>query len=107
MMYILSVAVILLFIVVFKKIRKRIWFNNLKPGDKILVRIYSANCDCYKHSIVTNSVSDGFITASLDSETQSKCKECAFLNSGTDSGPDITCWYGVDSFNINAVSKIR
>jgi hypothetical protein len=107
MVYILSFAVIVLLLVGIKKIRKIIWFDKLKPGDKILVRIYSANCDCYRHAIVNKSAIDGFITASLDSETQSKCKECAFINSGTDSGPDITCWYGVDLFNINAVSKIR
>ena len=104
---ILSVAVILVLIGGIIKIRKRIWFNNLKPDDKILVRIYSANCDCYRHAKVINPVNNGFITATLDSETQSKCKECAFINSGTDAGSDITCWYGVDSFNINAVSKIR
>lgn len=108
MIYILSafaIFVIGLFIYTVNKYIKENWFHSLKPEDKIKVRIYSVNCTCVREASVIKPAVRNFINAELNAETQSKCKECAFINSKLDADSDITCWYKVNTFSINNVIK--
>ena len=82
-----------------KKLDKKVeWFNNLKTGDEIKVRIYSKYCECLKDATVVKH--DGkYIEAEI--KEINKCEECSQLNA-TDENSN-TCWYKVTFFKIDDV----
>lgn len=82
------------------------WFNNLKPGDKILVKIYSSYCECDREATVTESSYNKFIVAKMDDMTYNKCKECALFKSQNDKG-NLTCYYDATKFSKQDVSGIE
>jgi hypothetical protein len=82
------------------------WFYNLKPGDKILVKIYSNYCDCYREATVTKSSDNKLISAKMDDVVYNKCKECALFKSKNDKG-EVTCYYDMTKFTKQDVSEIE
>ena len=96
----ITILCLLLFKIVFTSQKQHSWFNNLKPNDKVVVRIFSENCECLNEAIV-KSESDGFfITAEL--VDKKKCEDCAELK-GKNSKGENTCWYKVVMFNKDNV----
>lgn len=115
LIYILSAIGILFLFLIINGIRRNKWFMNLKPGDEILVKIFSEDCDCYKKAIVVKSpskkistdkynnpycedsssyreVSTYLVEVKFDQETINKCKKCAEEH-------DNNCWYNVTKFS--------
>ena len=82
------------------------WFSNLKPGDHVLVRIFSINCDCSAKATITSLPNGKSITAKLDNKDYDKCKTCAEIN-GTDDKNNETCWYHITTFNRKNVAKLE
>jgi len=101
---ILILGFALLFKVVYDSDKRYKWFMKLKPGDKILVKIYSFHCDCGKEATVTKESDGKYIGAEVvDIE---RCKGCAEINSRNKAG-EITCWYNVTMFKKGDVGKIK
>lgn len=85
-----------LFKIVYDSHRKEKWFNSLKPGDNIVVWIYSEYCECIRDAVVTKPSDGKYIEAQIiDIE---KCKNCAEFNSKNKEGKE-TCWYNVSKFS--------
>jgi len=82
------------------------WFYSLKPGDRILVRIYSQFCDCPIEAVVVDSAHNKYITAQIDNDTVNKCKQCAEAN-GTDQKGSNTCYYEVTMFKREDVIRTK
>jgi len=96
--------VALLFKITYESQKKYNWFNKLKPEDKILVRIFSENCECAQEAIVSKESDGKFIMAKLLDDK--KCKNCAELNGKNKNGQN-TCWYNVTMFTKEDVGKIE
>jgi len=94
-------------LLVYKKSKKVKWFNSLKPDDKILVTIYSKNCDCKVIATVSNKPNGKYLSAVLDDDSHKNCEQCSLINGKIDSSDENTCWYKVTSFHINNVNKIN
>lgn len=86
---------------------KRKWFKKLKIGDKVLVNIYSENCDCEATATVLNNSVGESISAVIDDESYKRCEQCSLINGTINNSIDNTCWYKVNSFHINKVNKIK
>jgi len=97
--FMIAMAALLLKIV-YDSNKKEKWFMNLKPGDKIVVGIYSNYCECFRDAEVTK-ISDGkFIKAKITEN----CKNCAEAKSKNKYG-DETCFYHVTLFAKNNTFK--
>ena len=81
------------------------WFNSLKEGDHILVRIYSNYCECAREAVVTKPTDGKYITAEILPDVITTCEECALVNSLSDKKTP-TCWYNVTMFKKGDVTKI-
>ena len=93
-----------LFKIVYSSDKHYNWFMKLKPGDKILVMIYSHFCECLKEAEVTKASNGKYLEAKiLDIEF---CKNCAEFNSKDKKGEQ-TCWYNVVMFKKSDVCKIK
>jgi hypothetical protein len=60
------------------------WFRSLKPGDRVLVRIYSKYCECAREAVVIKSCMDNggkYIEADLLPDVTQTCSLCDELNS--------------------------
>lgn len=82
------------------KIKRNKWLKSLKPGDKILVRIYSKTCECVCEATVTKALERDFINATLDEVNRKNCESCSKLK-----GED--CWYDVTRFYKNNIKPIK
>lgn len=91
----------LLFSIVYKSQKHYKWFMSLRPGDKIIVSIYSRFCECTREATVTKASDGKYIEAKVDAD----CSNCAEFNSKDEKG-EITCWYHVTKFDKNSVGKI-
>jgi len=92
---IIIAAFAMMFRIVLDAHKKEKWFNSLKPGDNIVVWIYSEYCECMRDAVITKSSNGKFIEAEIiDIE---KCKTCSEFHSKDKSGKE-TCWYNVQSF---------
>jgi preprotein translocase subunit YajC len=83
------------------------WFNSLKPGDKVLVQIYSKYCQCAREAVVIKCSMDNggkHIEANLLPDVTQRCELCSKVNSID--GEDSTCWYNVTSFSKGNVAPI-
>lgn len=83
------------------------WFRALKPGDRVLVRIYSKYCECAREAVVTKGCMDNdgkHIEADLLPDVTKACSLCAELNS-MEIG-NVTCWYKVTSFGKGDVTPV-
>jgi hypothetical protein len=75
------------------------WFNLLKPGDTILVTIFSENCDCKKEAMVIEEPVGKYVEAQLSTDEKSKCKSCDKAND--------SCFYdNITSFHRNTINKL-
>jgi hypothetical protein len=81
------------------------WFSNLKPGDRVKVKIYSVNCDCSANATVTNTPVLKNIEAKLDDDEYNRCKGCSLINSTNSKGEE-TCWYYLNTFNRGDITKL-
>lgn len=99
----LGIVSLVLFFLVIKKIKRKLWLNNLKVGDDVNVTIYSKNCECQRKAKVTKI--DNNITAKINKEIYDKCKKCS-EKIGTDENGYNTCLYYVEEFKKNDVNKI-
>ena len=89
-----------------KSISNNKWFSNLKPGDKVLVRIFSDSCECMREATVINVPEDAHIEAKVDDID--KCLDCAKIKALTKSGMnESSCWSHVTLFHKKNVSKIK
>jgi hypothetical protein len=82
------------------------WFHSLKEGDRILVRIYSENCECAREATVVSEPHGKFLEAKIDDNILSRCKECAELNSKNNKG-QLTCWNQMILFDLHNCTKIK
>jgi hypothetical protein len=81
------------------------WFNSLKIGDRVKVRIFSVNCDCEAKATITSEPKVKHIQAELDKEDFNRCKSCALIN-GTINNGNETCWYNATVFHRGNVTKL-
>jgi len=102
---IISLLIIICGKIVYDSQKKYNWFKNLKLNDKILVDIFSENCNCKKESIVTAKPIGKFVKCEMLPETLINCEKCANLNSLNDKN-ELTCWYKITIFNKNNIYKI-
>lgn len=86
--------IIILFGINYKSKKYRKWLWNLKPGDNILVYIYSNYCECTREATVIT----GFNGEHIEAKIKPDCSKCAELMSKNDKGK-ITCWYEVTKFD--------
>ena len=83
---------------------KNKWFSNLKPGDKILVRIFSDSCECKREATVINVPKNSHIEAKIDNIDN--CLDCAKIKALTKSGMnESSCWSHVTEFHKSNVFK--
>lgn len=80
------------------------WFSELKPGDKVRVRIYSLNCDCQAKATVTEKPYLKTVEVKLDDQDYNRCKGCALINGITPKGVQ-TCWYNVNTIKRGDIAK--
>ena len=105
---ILFVCAILIFVIyksVLNSFFKTTWFSNLKPGDKILVVIFSEFCECKREATVIKVPEGSYIEASIDDI--SECLKCAKIKSITSGMNETSCWYNVTQFHKRNVAKIK
>lgn len=98
--------VVILFIFACSDDKRTKWLNDLKIGDKILIRIHSVYCNCSRQATVTNLSDDKMINAKMDDVTLNKCKVCSLDRAVSPSGVN-TCWYHVTSFTKDDVCDIN
>lgn len=73
--------------------RKINWFNSLKPGDNILVEIFSEDCECFVQALVITPAIGKTIIAKVIVDNYS-CDQCN------------TCWKHVTMFDIHKTKPI-
>lgn len=104
MIDLIVIAIILILLkIVLSKTKKYNWLRSLKPGDVVLVRVYSKMCECLKEATVTKSLENNFLEAKIIDHK--KCEQCAILNSKETENGAVTCWYNVNRFHKNNVVK--
>lgn len=74
------------------------WFNSLKPGDMIMVEIFSNYCECFVEEMVTNEPNGKYIEAELSTDMKKECENCRKANN--------TCLYNVNLFHRSLVNKL-
>ena len=92
--------------IVYKSDKHYRWFKTLKPGDRVLVRIYSINCNCEAKATITSEANGKYINALIDSKDYKHCETCAHLNGDGNNGVN-TCWYNITKFNKGNVAKLE
>jgi hypothetical protein len=101
MIYILAALILVAFFFIFKwtsELDKHYkWFNSLKPGDLILVMIFSESCECYKEAMVIEEPVGKFVEARMSTDETEKCILCHKAND--------TCLYQVTQFHRNTVKQ--
>jgi hypothetical protein len=65
LLIIISLLIIFCGKILYDSQKKYNWFKNLKPNDKILVSIFSENCDCKKESIVMTKPIGKFVKCKM------------------------------------------
>lgn len=104
MIDLIVIAIILILLkIVLSKTKKYNWLRSLKPGDVVLVRVYSKMCECLKEATVTKSLENNHLEAKIIDHK--KCEDCAAINSKETKLSNITCWYNVTKFHKNNVVK--
>lgn len=75
---ILVIVILILFALMFRIVNKMDshykWFNNLKPGDMILVTIYSNSCECHKEAMVISEPKRKYVEAQMSTDVIRTCK---------------------------------
>ena len=110
MEYILSLLALIIlgfiFKIVYQSDKHYRWFNNLKPGDRVSVRVFSINCDCISKATITSKPFGKCIKAKLDKNDYLDCETCAEIN-GVDDKKNSTCWYHITTFNKGNIAKLK
>jgi len=87
----------------YKKDKHYKWFNNLKPGDKVLVTIYSDNCECQKESMIVSEPFNKYVEAYLSTDIKRTCRYCYKTNGMKNR----SCKYDITLFHRNSVNKLE
>jgi len=87
-----------IFIGYYQKNKHYKWFSKLKQGDKVLVNIYSDNCDCYKEAMIISPPDRKFVEAYMSTDVKHSCKKC--INA------DSSCKYDVTMFKYYTIKKL-
>lgn len=74
------------------------WFNSLKPGDMILVEIFSNDCECFIEAMVVSEPFGKYIEAEISTDKKKGCQHCHKANN--------SCLYDVNVFHRNIVNKL-
>lgn len=101
----ITISIVILIEIVYNSQKKYKWFKNLKPGDEIIVTIFSENCECERPSIVKEQLGNN-VKAEMLTDTITNCENCAKINSKNEKN-EPTCWYKVTVFNKKDVYKIE
>lgn len=104
MIYTLIIITLCIYVIfiIFRYYRKQKleWFLSRKVGDKIIVKIYSSECECEREATVIKEPVDKFILVNMDESTTHVCEECSKIRG-------VNCWYYIDKYYIDNVKKIK
>lgn len=107
-MVVLVVGLILLIIFllnyIIREFNKNKKFKIIKPGDKVLVTIYSEYCECERESNVIEKY-ENKIKARISEEVNKKCLQCSNFKAINEEGKN-TCNYFVTEFSKFDVKKL-
>lgn len=92
MTILLSFCTIGVFMIIKNHIKKDKWFTNLKPGDKILVQIFSEDCECFVKATVIESAKNGYVNAEVSKDAK-LCKK-------------LSCWSNVTTFRKSSIKQL-
>ena len=81
---ILSIVILLCFAFIFKAVweldKHYKWFSELKPGDIIIVEIFSNECECQGKAKVLKEPYGKYVEAEMFPETKKMCEHCEKAN---------------------------